>query len=164
MGLFFDYEDTPINDGNSYLSDDFILHKGEWKIELTDKSKYLLKIDCDMTIKEICHQMRTDLKIFSVTKNKEPLIMTDWEIKNPSTEKHDAINHPPHYNNSPAHCVCGRRIECIDITRHMSFNLGNVVKYIWRYEHKDGLEALLKARWYLKDAIENYPQEQREET
>lgn len=65
----------------------------------------------------------------------------------------DNVNHPHHYNNSPARCECGRRIECIDITRYMGFNLGNAVKYLWRYADKNGLEDLKKARWYLEDLI-----------
>lgn len=68
----------------------------------------------------------------------------------------DNINHPKHYNNSPAHCECGRRIECIDITRHMGFNLGNAVKYIWRYADKNGLEDLKKSAWYLNDLIKEH--------
>jgi hypothetical protein len=71
----------------------------------------------------------------------------------------DNINHPKHYNNSPAHCECGRRIECIDITRHMGFNLGNAVKYIWRYADKNGLEDLKKAAWYLNDLIKEHEKE-----
>lgn len=67
----------------------------------------------------------------------------------------DVVNHPKHYNNSPAKCECGRRIECIDITRHMNFNLGNALKYIWRFADKNGLEDLEKARWYLDDFIES---------
>lgn len=65
----------------------------------------------------------------------------------------DKINHPHHYNNSQAHCGCGRRIECIDVTRHMDFNIGNVIKYLWRYQDKNGLEDLKKAQWYLHDLI-----------
>ena len=65
----------------------------------------------------------------------------------------DNINHPKHYNASPAKCICGRRIECIDVTQHMNFNLGNALKYIWRSEHKGGLEDLQKAIWYLKNEI-----------
>jgi len=67
----------------------------------------------------------------------------------------DNINHPVHYNSGKAHCECGRRLECIDVTRHMSFNIGNAVKYLWRFEHKVGLEDLKKARWYLDDEIKN---------
>lgn len=65
----------------------------------------------------------------------------------------DNVNHPSHYNLSLSHCECGRRIECIDITRHMGFNIGNAIKYLWRFQHKNGLEDLKKARWYLDDQI-----------
>lgn len=67
----------------------------------------------------------------------------------------DTINHPKHYTESPAKCAyCGKTIECIDITRHMSFNLGNVVKYLWRLGKKDlPAQELKKARWYLEDEI-----------
>lgn len=65
----------------------------------------------------------------------------------------DMVNHPPHYNSGKAKCECGRRLECIDVTRHFNFNLGNAMKYIWRTEHKNGLEDLKKARWYLDDEI-----------
>jgi hypothetical protein len=69
-------------------------------------------------------------------------------------KKLDMINHPAHYNVSGINCPCGRQIECIDVTRHKSFNIGNVIKYVWRYEHKNGIECLKKAAWYLKDEIE----------
>ncbi len=66
----------------------------------------------------------------------------------------DYVNHPPHYTESGAKCrKCGEPIECIDVTRSMEFSLGNVTKYIWRWEHKGGLEDLKKARWYLDDFI-----------
>lgn len=68
---------------------------------------------------------------------------------------HDNINHPVHYTSSKAECPsCERRIECIDVTRHMGFNVGNAVKYLWRYELKNGLEDLMKAQWYINDLIE----------
>ena len=65
----------------------------------------------------------------------------------------DNVTKPIHYNLSKAKCDCGRLIECIDVTRHMNFNLGNAVKYLWRWQEKGGLEDLKKARWYLEDEI-----------
>lgn len=60
----------------------------------------------------------------------------------------DLVNHPPHYKNHPS------GVECIEITRHMNFNLGNAVKYIWRAGLKsDALEDLKKAEFYIKDEI-----------
>lgn len=67
---------------------------------------------------------------------------------------HDPVNHPSHYTQGPACPGCGRTIECIDITRHMNFDLGNTVKYIWRADLKnDAIEDLQKAAFYLQDEI-----------
>lgn len=63
----------------------------------------------------------------------------------------DMVNHPPHYTEHPS------GVECIVITRHMNFNLGNVVKYVWRSGLKDTtvpIQDLEKAAWYLNDEIE----------
>lgn len=60
----------------------------------------------------------------------------------------DVVNHPSHYTSHPS------GIECIQVVEHMSFNLGNVIKYCWRSDHKNGLEDLKKARWYLDREIQ----------
>lgn len=57
------------------------------------------------------------------------------------------INHPPHYTKHKS------GVECIQITEHMGFCLGNVMKYVWRADDKGGLEDLKKARWYLDREI-----------
>jgi hypothetical protein len=60
----------------------------------------------------------------------------------------DVVNHPPHYTAHPS------GVECIQITEHMGFNLGNAVKYVWRADLKhDAIEDLKKARWYLDREI-----------
>lgn len=81
------------------------------------------------------------------------IIRNNGSIRDIQVDEVDLINKPPHYNSSKAHCSCGKRIECIDIVRHMGFTLGNVIKYVWRSELKNGVEDLKKARWYLDDAI-----------
>lgn len=59
--------------------------------------------------------------------------------------KHDPVNHPVHYTSHPS------GVECIDIVKHMGFNLGNVIKYVWRADLKgDALEDLKKAKFYLE--------------
>lgn len=59
----------------------------------------------------------------------------------------DMVAHPSHYTSSPAKCkACGHPIECIDITQHMGFCLGNATKYVWRCDLKhDAIEDLHKA-------------------
>ena len=64
--------------------------------------------------------------------------------------KNDPVNNPSHYTSHPS------GVECIEITRHMTFNIGNVIKYVWRSGLKEGqpsLQDLQKARWYLDDEI-----------
>lgn len=59
----------------------------------------------------------------------------------------DAIN-PSHYRKHPS------GIECIEITRHLNFNVGNAIKYLWRYQDKGNpVENLQKAQWYIDDEI-----------
>lgn len=58
------------------------------------------------------------------------------------------VNHPPHYTAHPS------GVECIQITRHMNFNLGNATKYIWRAGLKgEAIEDLEKAQFYIADEI-----------
>ena len=76
----------------------------------------------------------------------------------PDPKAEDKVNHPSHY--TWLKNLCG--IEVIDITRHMGFNLGNVIKYVLRAGHKSEkgysnfdkeIEDLQKAKWYLEDEI-----------
>lgn len=73
----------------------------------------------------------------------------------------DMVNHPPHYTSDPS------GVECIDVTRHRNFNIGNAIKYLWRAGLKKPelvagialpaiakqIEDLKKARWYIADEI-----------
>lgn len=61
----------------------------------------------------------------------------------------DQVRHPKHYNEHPS------GIECLDVVRHMNFNLGNAMKYIWRAGLKsdDAVQDLEKAIFYLQDEI-----------
>ena len=62
--------------------------------------------------------------------------------------KNDPVNNPKHYTNHPS------GIECIQVSEHMGFNLGNALKYIWRCdEKKDAIEDLKKANWYIQREI-----------
>jgi hypothetical protein len=66
----------------------------------------------------------------------------------------DSVNHPKHYTSDPS------GIECIEITRHRNFNIGNAIKYLWRAGLKESaqlnsfekrIQDLDKAVWYILD-------------
>ncbi len=70
-------------------------------------------------------------------------------IRQPQPAVHDPVNHPKHYTKHPS------GVECITVTEHFNFCLGNAIKYIWRAGEKgDALEDLRKAKWYLEREIE----------
>lgn len=65
-----------------------------------------------------------------------------------SDQKPDYVNHPPHYATHPS------GVECVDIAEHLSFNLGNALKYLWRAKGKGREEEdLQKCLWYLEREV-----------
>lgn len=68
----------------------------------------------------------------------------------------DNVNHPTWYIQHPS------GIECISITRHYCFSIGNAIKYLWRAglkkdpsmdDKQKEIEDLKKAIWYINDRI-----------
>jgi len=80
-------------------------------------------------------------------------MMREGRRMDKSTEgKPNNVEHPSHYNQAG--------IECIEAIRASlggefeSYCKGNVMKYLWRYKHKNGLEDLKKAQVYLNWLVE----------
>ena len=69
----------------------------------------------------------------------------------------DMVNNPPHYNQAG--------VECIDAIRaatdegYQYYLQGNIIKYLWRYRYKNGVQDLEKAQWYLEKLIEEITDE-----
>ena len=62
----------------------------------------------------------------------------------------DPVNHPSHYTSHPS------GVECIQVTEHLNFCIGNAIKYLWRAGLKDGnsdIQDLKKAVWYIEREI-----------
>jgi hypothetical protein len=61
----------------------------------------------------------------------------------------DPVNHPKHYTSHPS------GVECIQITEHMGFNLGNAIKYVWRSDLKgNDVQDLEKAKFYIERELQ----------
>ena len=68
---------------------------------------------------------------------------------------HDPVNNPKHYVSDPS------GVECIQVTRHRNFNIGNAIKYLWRAGLKDSnatTQDLRKAIFYIEDEIKRLEQ------
>lgn len=63
-------------------------------------------------------------------------------------QQNDEVNHPKHYTSHPS------GIECIQVTEHFNFNMGNAIKYLWRTDEKgDPIVQLRKAGFYIQREI-----------
>jgi hypothetical protein len=81
--------------------------------------------------------------------------MTDYgrimrEIETEQME--DVVNHPKHYNQSGVECIDAIKAATGDGFEY--YLQGNIIKYLWRYRYKNGVEDLKKAQWYLNKLIE----------
>lgn len=100
------------------------------------------------SVYQIVHKSRKDQ---ALTMSKSPAVLLQYPTKTSSKAVvKDNVNHPSHYK------VGG--IETIDFieAKSLNYNLGNVVKYITRADHKSNkIEDLKKAQWYLNREVSN---------
>ena len=90
----------------------------------------------------------------------EPLPKEDRAIKMPVSSKPDNVNCPKHY--------CKGGVESIEFVKAAVSNLSgfeavcvaNIIKYMWRYKEKNGLEDVMKAAKYLEWLQEEVKNEQ----
>ena len=73
----------------------------------------------------------------------------DVELIFETNKEYDVVNKPKHYNSDPS------GVQCIELTRCLSSDAANALKYIWRDGKKDEtLQERKKAQWYVNDLIE----------
>lgn len=68
-------------------------------------------------------------------------------------EESDNVNHPKHYTLGGIECIDAIEAATNDLTGAEAFLTGQVMKYLWRWKWKNGLEDLQKAKWYLDRLI-----------
>lgn len=69
------------------------------------------------------------------------------------TKEHDTVNHPSHYTKSGFECIDAIKAAVQGLTAFEGYCIGNIIKYLWRWKWKNGVEDLRKARWYLDRLI-----------
>lgn len=106
---------------------------------------------------QTCHKLYDpDIQFVLCPHEQRPRVRNTIDDNDDRPKPHDPVNHPSHYTSHPS------GVECIDITRHMTFNLGNAFKYIWRNGLKTQTTAkqdLQKAIWYIEDEIKRLDKE-----
>lgn len=70
-----------------------------------------------------------------------------------STPPNDPVNHPAHYTQGGIECIDALK-AALGVDGFKSYCRGNIIKYLWRTDHKNKVEDLKKAQWYLSRLIE----------
>ena len=70
----------------------------------------------------------------------------------------DMVNSPAHYTQGDIECIDAIAQVVKDLDGMEAMCTGNAIKYLWRWKHKNGVEDLKKAQWYLQRMIDNYKQ------
>lgn len=65
----------------------------------------------------------------------------------------DNVNHPSHYNNGSVECIDAMEAATVNKSGAEAVCTSNVIRYLWRYESKNGLEDVKKAQWYINRLI-----------
>ena len=86
------------------------------------------------------------------TQPDEEKLMDEFYAKELLKPKNDMVNSPPHYNKAGIECI--NAIQAATGDGYEYYLQGNIIKYLWRYRYKNGVEDLKKAQWYLNELIE----------
>ena len=95
-------------------------------------------------------------KGYESSKPNEERFVEFYDMAKKMNQQIDMVNHPKHYTSDPS------GVECIEVTRHRNFNIGNAIKYLWRAGLKESVgkdtlekqvEDLRKAVFYINDEI-----------
>ena len=84
--------------------------------------------------------------------------MAKWEM---NCKGKDMVNNPPHYNKYGVECI--EAIQSATGEGYEYYLQGNIIKYLWRYRYKNGVQDLEKAQWYLSRLIEIKNQQDKDE-
>jgi hypothetical protein len=66
----------------------------------------------------------------------------------------DAVNHPTHYTNGKVECIDAIESAVTGLDGVEAVLTGHIIRYVWRWKQKGGVEDLRKAEWYLKRLIQ----------
>ena len=84
--------------------------------------------------------------------------MAKWEM---NCKEKDMVNNQPHYNKYGVECI--EAIQSATGEGYEYYLQGNIIKYLWRYRYKNGVQDLEKAQWYLSRLIEIKNQQDKDE-
>lgn len=93
---------------------------------------------------------QTVKKIYGWYKELKLASCENTEVKEPNV---DMVNHPSHYTQGGIECIDALKAATVSKKGIEAVCTANAIKYLWRYEEKNGIEDVKKARWYIDRLI-----------
>lgn len=72
----------------------------------------------------------------------------------------DMVNHPKHYTQGNIECIDALKAATVGKRGIEAICVANVIKYLWRYEEKNGIEDIRKAKWYIERLLKELEESQ----
>ena len=73
---------------------------------------------------------------------------------------HDMVSHPKHYTQGSIECIDALKAATVGKRGIEAVCVANVIKYLWRYEEKNGIEDVRKAKWYIERLLKELEESQ----
>ena len=100
----------------------------------------------------------------NVCKNSEARLdgshLKDAELNIEPENKPDMVSHPKHYNQGGIECIDALKAATVGKRGIEAVCVANVIKYLWRYEEKNGVEDVRKAKWYIERLLKELEESQ----
>ena len=87
-------------------------------------------------------------------------IAYDHVYKNMDENVPDMVNHPQHYTQGGIECIDALKAATVGKRGIEAVCVANVIKYLWRYEEKNGIEDVRKAKWYVERLLSELEESQ----
>ena len=87
-------------------------------------------------------------------------IAYDHVYKNMDENVPDMVNHPQHYTQGGIECIDALKAATVGKCGIEAVCVANVIKYLWRYEKKNGIEDIRKAKFYIERLLKELEESQ----
>lgn len=86
--------------------------------------------------------------------------LKDAELNIEPENKTDMVSHPKHYNQGGIECIDAIKAATVGKRGIEAVCVANIIKYCWRYEEKNGIEDVRKAKFYIECLLKELEESQ----
>lgn len=131
----------------------YVYHLGtpEMFARMSEGVTHLFRNKLNGIVKGIC--LPDVIATYSARLDQELIALRERVTNAAPAVTNDNINHPLRYTKGDIECIDAIKAATVGKTGIEAVDVGHVIRYLWRYEEKDGLESVKKAEWYIKHLI-----------